>query len=72
MKRLDKIGPFFTFANHDYQVDTSLKALEQSEDAGVLGQYAQPLRDMTLIRLLKQVAQVCCIGKNNVYTEQFG
>merc|ERR1719342_3702 len=40
------------------KVDTSLKALEQSEDAGVLGQYAQPLRDMTLIRLLKQVAQV--------------
>merc|ERR1719410_3120928 len=40
------------------KVDASLIALEQSEDAGVLGQYAQPLRDMTLIRLLKQVAQV--------------
>ena len=43
---------------HHVQVDESLKVLEQGEDASLLAQYADPLRDMTLIRLLKQVSQV--------------
>ena len=41
-----------------FQVDASLAALETGEDGAVLSQYSDPLRDMTLIRLLKQVAQV--------------
>ena len=40
------------------KVDTSLKALAECEDGTVLSQYSDALRDMTLIRLLKQVAQV--------------
>merc|ERR1719391_1593662 len=40
------------------KVDTSLKALADGEDGTVLSQYSDALRDMTLIRLLKQVAQV--------------
>merc|ERR1719188_2338353 len=40
------------------KVDESLKNLEEGEEGSVLSQYADPLRDMTLIRLLKQVAQV--------------
>ena len=40
------------------KVDDSLKNLEEGEEGSVLSQYADPLRDMTLIRLLKQVAQV--------------
>jgi len=40
------------------KVDNSLKALAEGEDGTVLSQYSDALRDMTLIRLLKQVAQV--------------
>ena len=40
------------------KMDASLKELEAGEEAGALVQYAEPLRDMTLVRLLKQVAQV--------------
>merc|ERR1719325_178097 len=39
------------------KVGASLKTLEEGEESQ-LAQYADPLRDMTLIRLLKQVAQV--------------
>ena len=39
-------------------MDASLKALVEGEEAGALVQYVEPLRDMTLVRLLKQVAQV--------------
>merc|ERR1712066_59210 len=40
------------------KMDASLKALVEGEEAGALVQYTEPLRDMTLVRLLKQVAQV--------------
>ena len=40
------------------KMDASLMKLEEGEEAGTLAQYTEPLRDMTLIRLLKQVAQV--------------
>ena len=40
------------------KVDSSLKTLAEGEDGAVLSQYSDALRDMTLIRLLKQVAQV--------------
>ena len=40
------------------KMDASLKELEAGEEAGALMQYVEPLRDMTLVRLLKQVAQV--------------
>lgn len=40
------------------KMDASLKKLVEGEEAGALVQYAEPLRDMTLVRLLKQVAQV--------------
>ena len=39
-------------------MDASLEQLVEGEEAGALVQYAEPLRDMTLVRLLKQVAQV--------------
>ena len=40
------------------KMDASLKKLVEGEESGALVQYAEPLRDMTLVRLLKQVAQV--------------
>ena len=48
-------------------MDESLKILEEGEDAGLLAQYADPLRDMTLIRLLKQVSQVGASGLLNYF-----
>merc|ERR1739838_787601 len=40
------------------KVDDKLKLIEESEEFSSIKQYTEPLRDMTLIRLLKQVAQV--------------
>ena len=42
----------------ELQVDVLLSSIEGGEDGAALKQYTAPLRDMTLIRLLKQVAQV--------------
>merc|ERR1719427_2330393 len=39
------------------KVDVLLSSIEGGEDGAALKQYTAPLRDMTLIRLLKQVAQ---------------
>ena len=39
-------------------MDVSLKQLEEGEEAGAPVQFVEPLRDMTLVRLLKQEAQV--------------
>ncbi len=40
------------------KVDEKLKEIDESEDCSSIKQYSDALRDMTLIRLLKQVAQV--------------
>merc|ERR1712128_248997 len=40
------------------KVDDKLKLIEESDDFSPIKQYTEPLRDMTLVRLLKQVAQV--------------
>merc|ERR1719357_2267091 len=40
------------------KVDERLKMIEEQEDFAAIKQYTEPFRDMTLIRLLKQVAQV--------------
>merc|ERR1739838_1019099 len=40
------------------KVDDKLKLIEESEEFSAIKQYTEPFRDMTLIRLLKQVAQV--------------
>merc|ERR1712212_664872 len=40
------------------KVDERLKLIEENEDFSSIKQYTEPLRDMTLVRLLKQVAQV--------------
>merc|ERR1719278_1904598 len=40
------------------KVDERLKMIEGQEDFAAIKQYTEPFRDMTLIRLLKQVAQV--------------
>jgi len=40
------------------KVDEKLKFIDESEDFSAIKQYTEPLRDMTLVRLLKQVAQV--------------
>ena len=40
------------------KVDTKLKEVEETEELSALHQYVGALRDMTLVRLLKQVAQV--------------
>jgi len=40
------------------RVQDTLKVIEESEEKAVLAQYMQPLRDITLVRLLKQVSQV--------------
>merc|ERR1712123_95264 len=40
------------------KVDEKLKFIDESDDFSPIKQYTEPLRDMTLVRLLKQVAQV--------------
>jgi len=40
------------------RVQDTLKVIEESEEKTALAQYMQPLRDITLVRLLKQVSQV--------------
>merc|ERR1712002_112439 len=40
------------------KVDERLKFIDENEDFSSIKQYTEPLRDMTLVRLLKQVAQV--------------
>ena len=40
------------------KVDERLNMIEDSEEFAAIKQYTEPFRDMTLIRLLKQVAQV--------------
>ena len=40
------------------QVDERLKFIDDNEEFSSIKQYTEPLRDMTLVRLLKQVAQV--------------
>jgi translation initiation factor 3 subunit A len=40
------------------RVQTTLKFVENSEDMSLLQQYLPALREITLVRLLKQVAQV--------------
>merc|ERR1712240_395439 len=40
------------------KVDERLNFIDENEDFSSIRQYAEPLRDMTLVRLLKQVAQV--------------
>jgi len=40
------------------KVDERLNMIEESEEFAAIKQYTEPFRDMTLIRLLKQVAQV--------------
>merc|ERR1712002_371251 len=40
------------------KVDERLNFIDENEDFSSIRQYTEPLRDMTLVRLLKQVAQV--------------
>merc|ERR1719495_2200581 len=40
------------------KVDERLKFIDENEDFSSIKQYTEPLRDMTLVRLLKQAAQV--------------
>merc|ERR1712123_63191 len=40
------------------KVDEKLKFIDESDDFSPIKRYTEPLRDMTLVRLLKQVAQV--------------
>ena len=48
------------------KVDERLKMIETSEEFAPIKQYTEPFRDMTLIRLLKQISQVRHMTSYNV------